>query len=127
MMVTLNFDLGETHDMLRDTIRAFATEEIAPRAADVDHQNVFPADLWRKFGDLGLLGITVEEEYGGAGLGHPAPVIAGGENSPASPPVGPPPRAPSDLLGHPNRPHRTPGQKSQKPTQPGSGGHGGAA
>src|SRR3954452_13291405 len=88
MMVTLNFDLGETHDMLRDTIRAFATEEIAPRAADVDHQNVFPADLWRKFGDLGLLGITVEEEYGGSELGYLAHVIAVEEISRASASVG---------------------------------------
>jgi isovaleryl-CoA dehydrogenase len=88
MMATLNFDLGETHDMLRDTIRAFATEEIAPRAADVDHQNVFPADLWRKFGDIGLLGITVEEEYGGSGLGYLAHVIAVEEISRASASVG---------------------------------------
>src|SRR4051794_5184582 len=88
MMAALNFDLGETHDMLRDTVRAFATEEIAPRAADVDHQNVFPADLWRKFGDLGLLGITVEEEYGGSGLGYLAHVIAVEEISRASASVG---------------------------------------
>src|SRR3954463_6611906 len=88
MMATLNFDLGETHDMLRDTVRAFATEEIAPRAADVDHQNVFPADLWRKFGDLGLLGITVEEEYGGSELGYLAHVIAVEEISRASASVG---------------------------------------
>src|SRR3954466_7068946 len=74
-MSELNFDLGETMDMLRDTVRAFAAEEIAPRAADVDHQNVFPADLWRKFGDLGLLGIKVEEEHGGPGLGYLAPGI----------------------------------------------------
>src|SRR5215212_127367 len=88
MMATLNFDLGETHDMLRDTVRAFATEEIAPRAADVDHHNVFPADLWPKFGDLGLLGITVEEEYGGSGLGYLAHVIAVEEISRASASVG---------------------------------------
>src|SRR5215204_248717 len=85
MMATLNFDLGETYDMLRDTVRAFATEEIAPRAADVDHQNVFPADLWRKFG---VLGITVEEEYGGSGLGYLAHVIAVEEISRASASVG---------------------------------------
>src|SRR3954469_21848027 len=83
-MSELNFDLGETMDMLRDTVRAFAAEEIAPRAADVDHQNVFPADLWRKFGDLGLLGITVGEEYGGSELGYLAHVIAVEEISRAS-------------------------------------------
>src|SRR5215203_6212401 len=87
-MSELNFDLGETMDMLRDTVRAFAAEEIAPRAADIDHQNVFPADLWRKFGDLGLLGITVEEEYGGSGLGYLAHVIAVEEVSRASASVG---------------------------------------
>src|SRR3954470_18576808 len=87
-MSELNFDLGETMDMLRDTVRAFAAEEIAPRAADIDHQNVFPTDLWRKFGDLGLLGITVEEEYGGSGLGYLAHVIAVEEISRASASVG---------------------------------------
>src|SRR4051794_41349961 len=102
-------------DMLRDTVRAFAAEEIAPRAADIDHQNVFPTDLWRKFGDLGLLGITVEEEYGGSGLCHLAPVIAGEKNSPAPAAVG------LSHWGHPNPcvqqnpPHRTPGPKSEKP------------
>ena len=87
-MSELNFDLGETMDMLRDTVRAFAADEIAPRAADIDHQNVFPTDLWRKFGDLGLLGITVEEEYGGSGLGYLAHVIAVEEISRASASVG---------------------------------------
>src|SRR4051794_41206200 len=102
-------------DMLRDTVRAFAAEEIAPRAADIDHQNVFPTDLWRKFGDLGLLGITVEEEYGGAGLGYLAPVIAGGENSPAPAPGRPSYWAhPKPCVQH-NRPHRPQGQKGQKP------------
>jgi isovaleryl-CoA dehydrogenase len=84
----LNFELGETLDMLRDTVRAFATDEIAPRAAAIDHENVFPADLWRKFGDLGLLGITVDEEYGGAGLGYLAHVVAMEEISRASASVG---------------------------------------
>src|SRR6476659_2952499 len=87
-MPELNFDLGETIDMLRDTVRAFAANEIAPRAADIDHQNVFPADLWRKFGDLGLLGITVEEEYGGSSLGYLAHVVAVEEISRASASVG---------------------------------------
>src|SRR5271166_5093285 len=66
----LDFDLGETAEMLRSQTAGFASNEIAWRAADIDRQNEFPADLWRKFGDLGLLGITVEEEYGGAGMGY---------------------------------------------------------
>ena len=66
---SLNFHLGETIDMLRATVQQFAADEIAPRAADIDRANQFPADLWRKMGDLGLLGITVEEEYGGTGDG----------------------------------------------------------
>ena len=58
----LDFHHGETIDMLRSTVQAFAAAEIAPRAADIDRLNQFPADLWRKMGDLGLLGITVEDE-----------------------------------------------------------------
>ncbi|MDA0341270.1 MAG: acyl-CoA dehydrogenase family protein, partial [Proteobacteria bacterium] len=67
---SLNFDLGETADMLRDSVRSFASDEVAPRAADIEKANDFPEDLWRKMGDLGVLGITVEEEYGGAGMGY---------------------------------------------------------
>ncbi|MBB4286786.1 isovaleryl-CoA dehydrogenase [Roseospira goensis] len=85
---TLNFDLGETADMIRDTVAAFAAEEIAPRAADIDRDNVFPADLWRKFGDLGLLGITVDEADGGSGLGYLEHMIAVEEISRASASVG---------------------------------------
>ena len=66
----LSFDLGESTEMLRDMVASFAADEISPRAAEIDRSNDFPSDLWKKFGDLGLLGITVEEEYGGAGMGY---------------------------------------------------------
>ncbi len=85
---TLDFSLGETIDMLRDSVRAFASAEIAPRAASIDRDNLFPADLWRKMGDLGLLGITVEEEFGGSGLGYLAHIVAMQEISRASASVG---------------------------------------
>jgi isovaleryl-CoA dehydrogenase len=85
---TLDFDLGETAEALRESVRSFAAAEIAPRAAEIDRQDDFPADLWRKFGDLGLLGITVEEEYGGAGMGYLEHVIALEEISRASASVG---------------------------------------
>jgi isovaleryl-CoA dehydrogenase len=65
-----NFDLGETADAIRDTVWSFASNEIAPRAEEIDKTNTFPRDLWPKIGALGLHGITVEEEYGGAGLGY---------------------------------------------------------
>lgn len=84
----LDFDLGETADMLRDQVAAFSAAEIAPRAAEIDKTNDFPADLWRKFGDLGVLGITVEEEYGGAGMGYLEHVVAMEEISRASASVG---------------------------------------
>lgn len=81
---SLNFDLGETVDMIREQVNAFAREEIAPRAAQIDHDNEFPADLWRKFGDLGLLGVTVDEKYGGSGLGYLEHIVAMEEISRAS-------------------------------------------
>ncbi len=81
---TLNFDLGETADLLRDTVKSFARVEIAPRAADIDRENHFPMDLWRKMGDLGLHGITVSEEYGGAGMTYLEHVVAIEEISRAS-------------------------------------------
>ncbi|MBF8780579.1 isovaleryl-CoA dehydrogenase [Pseudomonas fulva] len=73
---TLNFALGETIDLLRDEVHAFVTAELSPRAARIDKDNLFPADLWRKFGALGVLGITVPQEYGGADLGYLAHVVA---------------------------------------------------
>jgi isovaleryl-CoA dehydrogenase len=84
----LNFDLGEAADMLRSTVEAFAADEIAPRAAAIDRDNAFPMDLWRKFGALGVLGITVEEDYGGAGMGYLEHVVAMEEISRASASVG---------------------------------------
>jgi isovaleryl-CoA dehydrogenase len=84
----LNFDLGETIDMLRDSVHAFADREIAPRAAQIDRGNAFPADLWAKLGEIGVLGITVEEEYGGARLGYLAHIVAMEEISRASASVG---------------------------------------
>ncbi|WP_397471059.1 isovaleryl-CoA dehydrogenase [Rheinheimera sp.] len=80
----LNFDLGDTVDMIREQVNAFARDEIAPRAAEIDEKNEFPNELWRKFGDLGLLGITVDEKYGGSGLGYVEHVIAMEEISRAS-------------------------------------------
>ncbi len=84
----LDFDLGEEIEMLRNTVRRFADAEIAPRAAEIDRVNDFPADLWRKFGDLGLLGLTVEEEFGGTGMGYLAHCVAMEEISRASASVG---------------------------------------
>ena len=84
----LDFQLGEEIDALRDTVRAFADAEIAPRAAEIDRSDQFPMDLWRKMGDLGVLGITVPEEYGGANMGYLAHMIAMEEISRASASVG---------------------------------------
>lgn len=84
----LNFDLGSDLDMLRDAVRTFAQAEIAPLAAQIDHTDQFPLELWRKLGDLGVLGITVDEEYGGTAMGYLAHMIAMEEISRASASVG---------------------------------------
>jgi isovaleryl-CoA dehydrogenase len=85
---TLNFDLGETIDLLRDAVHDFAQAEIAPLAAEIDRSNEFPHPLWRKLGDMGLLGITVPEAYGGAAMGYLAHIVAMEEVSRASASVG---------------------------------------
>ncbi len=85
---SLDFDLGETADMIRASVLSFASDEIAPRAANIDETNDFPPDLWKKLGDLGVLGITAEEDYGGAGMGYLEHVVAMEEISRASASVG---------------------------------------
>ena len=85
----LNFALGETTDMLRDSIREFARAEIAPQASEIDSNNHFPRELWEKMGALGLLGITVEEAFGGAGMGYLQHTVAMEEISRASAAVAP--------------------------------------
>jgi isovaleryl-CoA dehydrogenase len=85
---TFDFGLGDQAEMLRDSVRSFADDEIAPRAADIDRSNDFPMELWRKMGTLGILGITVEEEYGGAGMGYLEHCVAMEEVSRGSASVG---------------------------------------
>ncbi len=109
----LNFDLGETADMLRAQVESFAATEIAPRAAAIDRDNNFPMDLWRKFGALGLLGITAEEEYGGAGMGYLEHAVAMEEISRASASVGLSYGAHSQLCVNQTQHHGTPAQKQR--------------
>ena len=85
---SLNFDLGETAEMLRDAVKDFSAAEIAPLAAEIDQANEFPSHLWAKFGEMGLLGITVGEDYGGSGMGYLEHIIAMEEISRASASVG---------------------------------------
>ena len=85
---SLDYDLGDTADMLRDTVRSFTSDNIAPIADEIDKTNKFPRHLWPRLGELGLLGITVEEEYGGTGLGYLEHVIAMEEISRGSASIG---------------------------------------
>ena len=85
---SIDFDLGEEITMLRDTVRAFVEAEVAPRAAEIEKANLFPADLWKRFGDLGLLGMTASEEYGGTSMGYLAHIVAMEEISRGSAAVG---------------------------------------
>ena len=87
-MMDFNFGLGEDIDLLRESVHAFAADRIAPRAVEIDEKNEFPRDLWPELGELGLLGITVEEEYGGSALGYLAHVVAMEEISRASASLG---------------------------------------
>ena len=110
---SLDFALGETVEMLRDSVRAFAEKEIAPRAAQIDRDNLFPADLWKKFGDLGLLGMTASEEYGGSEMGYLAHIVAMEEISRASASVGLSYGAHSNLCVNQIRRNGTPVQRAR--------------
>jgi isovaleryl-CoA dehydrogenase len=110
---TLDFGLGETADMLRQSVRSFVDSELAPRADAIDKTNEFPRDLWTKFGDLGLHGITVEEEYGGSGLGYLEHCVAMEEVSRGSASVGLSYGAHSNLCVNQIRRNGTPEQKKK--------------
>src|SRR5262249_44721227 len=106
-----NFDLGETADAIRETVQDFASNEIAPRAAEIDSTNQFPRDLWPKIGALGLHGITVEEDYGGGGLGFLELRVALGGMPRASASAGLSYGAPSNLCANQTRRNGNEAQK----------------
>ena len=110
---SMNFGLGDTADMIRDSVERFAADEILPRAADIDRDNEFPMDLWPKMGEVGILGVTVEEEYGGAGLGYLEHVVALEEVSRASGSVGLSYGAHSNLCVHQIRRNGSQAQKQK--------------
>ncbi|MFA0924560.1 isovaleryl-CoA dehydrogenase [Xanthomonas fragariae] len=110
---SLNFELGEEIDLLRESVAAFASHHIAPLAAAADHDNVFPAQLWRLFGAQGLLGLTVEEDYGGSGMGYLAHVVAMEEISRAGGAIGLSYGAHSNLCLNQLRKNATPEQKQR--------------
>ena len=112
-MLDFDFGLGEDIDMLRETVRSFAEAELAPRADEIDRTNLFPRDLWPQLGDLGLLGLTVEPEWGGSGLGYLAHVVAMEEISRVSGSVGLSYGAHSNLCVNQLRRWGTPEQKGR--------------
>lgn len=122
----LDFELGSDLEMLRDTVRDFAQNEIAPRATSVDETDQFPMDLWRKFGDLGVLGITVDEAYGGSNMGYLAHMIAMEEISRASASIGLSYGAHSNLCVNQIHRNGTPEQKEKYLPKLVSGEHVGA-
>ena len=122
----MQFNLGETADLIRQTVQQFAAQEIAPIASQVDHDNAFPNHLWKKFGELGLLGITVEEKDGGTGLGYLEHCIAMEEISRASASIGLSYGAHSNLCVNQIRRHATSEQKQKYLAKLISGEHVGA-
>jgi len=126
LLPSLNFGLGDTIDMLRDSVQDFAAAEIAPQAAEIDEINNFPAPLWEKMGEMGLLGITASEEYGGSGMGYLAHMVAMEEISRASASVGLSYGAHSNLCVNQIKRNGTPEQKQRLLPKLISGAHVGA-